>query len=390
MADACGGANGVVPFTADDLLATATASTGLDDYGDFGDGDWRSRFVALVEACNASDLTVVGRLMTREELLRALRTRLLMAQRWRAEPSMADERIVAPIIVTGPARSGTSILFELLGLDPTLRSPRAADALHPVPPAGTDDAQRLAMAECEQELWADVQPEFAAVHELRADLPVECITLNLPSFAGSHWFFVLRELGAWMPDLEADFAWHRAVLQTLQHGQPQRSWVLKTPGYLMVLDAVLAAYPDARLMLTHRDPARTMPSTVSATATVHWLRRDDVDLAGLVATIGGAFGGALLDVTRRRSDGWMDGRFGDIRFQQLLAEPVATITGAFEQLGIGRDPSRGVDIERYLAQKPQGKFGVHRYTAEEWGFDSEALHRELRPYTDFFDVELEA
>ena len=157
---------------------------------------------------------------------------------------MADERIVAPIIVTGPARSGTSILFELLGLDPTLRSPRAADALHPVPPAGTDDAQRLAMAECEQELWADVQPEFAAVHELRADLPVECITLNLPSFAGSHWFFVLRELGAWMPDLEADFAWHRAVLQTLQHGQPQRSWVLKTPGYLMVLDAVLAAYPD--------------------------------------------------------------------------------------------------------------------------------------------------
>ena len=80
----------------------------------------------------------------------------------------------------------------------------------------------------------------------------------------------------------------------------------------------------------------------------------------------------------------MDGRFGDIRFQQLLAEPVATITGAFEQLGIDRDPSRGIDIERYLAEKPQGKFGVHRYTAEEWGFDPDVLHDELRPYTDFF------
>ena len=110
-----------------------------------------------------------------------------------------------------------------------------------------------------------------------------------------------------MPDLDADFAWHRAVLQTLQHGRPEKSWVLKTPGYLMMLDAVLAEYPDARLMLTHRDPARTMPSTVSTTATVQWLRKDDVDLAGLVATVGAAFGGALLDVTRAALRG-LDGR----------------------------------------------------------------------------------
>jgi hypothetical protein len=389
MADAGGGAEHIVPLAVDELLDTATTSTGLDDFGDFGDGDWRTRFTALVDAINASDLHVVGRLMTREELLRALRTRLLMAQRWREQPAIADERIVAPIIVTGPARSGTSILFELLALDPTLRSPRAADALHPAPPAGTTDPERLAMTECEQELWADVQPEFAAMHELRSDLPVECITINLPSFAGSHWFFVLSDLGAWAPDLDADFAWHRAVLQTLQHDQPERSWLLKTPGYLMILDAVLAEYPDARIVLTHRDPARTMPSTVSTTATVQWLRKDAVDLDGLITTVGAAFGSALLDVTRRRSEGWMDGRCGDVHFKRLLREPATTIAAAFEQLGVERDPSRGTDIERYLAEKPQGKFGLHRYDAAEWGFDTGALHEQLRPYLDFFDVELE-
>ena len=79
--------------------------------------------------------------------------------------------IEAPIVVTGPARSGTTILFELLGLDPGLRTPVATDVLHPAPPAGVDDAARFAMTESEQELWADVQPEFAAIHELRSDLP---------------------------------------------------------------------------------------------------------------------------------------------------------------------------------------------------------------------------
>jgi hypothetical protein len=389
MADACGGAAHVVPIEANGLIDTARASTGLDDFGDFGDGDWRSRFGALVDAINDAGLHVVGRLMTREELLRGLRTRLLMAQRWRDEPAIADERIVAPIIVTGPARSGTTILFELLGLDPTLRSPRAADALHPAPPLGTTDALRVAMTECEQELWADVQPEFAAIHELRSDLPVECVTINLPSFAGSHWFFVLQDLGSWMPDLDADFAFHRAVLQTLQHGVPERPWLLKTPGYLMILDAVFAAYPDARIVLTHRDPARTMPSTVSTTATVKWMRTDDVDLDTLVMSIGSAFSGALLDVTNRRRDGWMADRFGDVHFRSLLAEPAETIAAAFGQLGIHREPSRADDIVRYLGDKPQGKFGVHRYDASEWGFDAATLHDELRPYLDYFAVELE-
>ena len=67
-----------------------------------------------------------------------------------------DILIAAPVIVTGPARSGTSILFELMWLDPTLRGPLAWGALHPVvPPEAPSDAQRLAMSECEQEIWAD-------------------------------------------------------------------------------------------------------------------------------------------------------------------------------------------------------------------------------------------
>lgn len=391
MGPASGGAERAVPLSAGALIDHTRRSTGVAAPHDLGDGDWEGRLRALVDAVNDGDLHVVGRLMTREELLRGLRTRVLVGERRRLHPAIAEEPVEAPIVVTGPARSGTTILFELLGLDPGLRTPVATDVLHPAPPPGTTAAEVVAMTECEQELWADVQPEFAALHELRADLPVEDITLCAPSLAGSHWAMVLGDLGAWAPDVQADLAFHRALLQTVQHGEPRRRWLLKTPGYLTVLDDLLAAYPDACLVLTHRDPARTMPSTASTVAMIRWLRSDAVDLDTLVPLVGAVFTEALATVGRRRLDGSLAGvAFGDVRFADLMADPVAAVEAACA--GIGRDvgPEHREAVVAYLRDKPRGKHGAHRYTAEDWGFDPDALHAELAEYMSLFDVAVEA
>jgi hypothetical protein len=389
MGTAAGGARRFVPIDAGELIDHARASTGIADPGDLGDGDWEGRLRALVDAVNGSDLHTVGRLMTREELLRGLRTRLLVGDRRRSEPAIADEAIEAPIVVTGPARSGTTILFELLGLDPGLRTPIATDVLHPVPPAGTDDGMVRAMTEAEQELWADVQPEFAAIHELRSDLPVECITICSPSFAGNHWSMVLTDPGGWAPDVKADLAFHRALLQTVQHGRPPRRWLLKTPGYVFMLDDLLAAYPDACIVLTHRDPARTFPSTVSTTAMVQWLRTDSIDLDVFSALLRALFTDALTAIAERRGDGSLPGVYGDVRFADLMADPVAAIAGAYEAIGRDLTAEHRAAVTRYLAAKPRGKHGVHRYTAEDWGFDPAALRTGLAGYMDRFAVPIE-
>jgi hypothetical protein len=389
MGPASGSAGRLVPLDAGDLLDQTRASTGIADPGDLGDGDWEERLRALVAAINGSELHVVGRLMTREELLRCLRTRFLVGDRWRRDPSIADEPIEAPVIVTGPARSGTTILFELLGLDAGLRTPVAADVLHPVLPDGVGDTDRRAMTEVEQELWADVQPEFAAMHELRWDLPVECITICAPSFAGSHWAMVLTTLDPWQPDVKADLAFHRALLQTVQHGQPPRRWLLKTPGYVFMLDDLLAAYPDACIVLTHRDPGRTMPSTVSTAAMVQWLRTDHVDLDAFSALIGALFGDALNTIARRRDDGSLPGTYGDVRFADLMADPVAAIAGAYAAIGRELTPVHRDAIVRYLDAKPRGKYGTHHYAAEDWGFDAATLRRDLAAYMARFDMPAE-
>ena len=390
MGPAAGGAQRMVPLDAGALVDEARASTGVDDPGDLGDGDWEGRLRALVGGVDAADLHVVGRLMTREELLRGLRVRLLLGERRRREPGIADEVIEAPIVVTGPARSGTTILFELLALDPGLRSPIATDVLHPAVPPGTGAAEVRAMTESEQELWADVQPEFAAIHELGSDLPVECITICAPSFAGSHWSMVLTGQGDWAPDLAADLAFHRAVLQAVHHGRPPRRWLLKTPGYLMMLDDLLAAYPDASVVLTHRDPARTMPSTVSTTAMVQWLRTDRVDLDGLAAVIGAVFTDALTAVADRRGDGTLPGVYGDVRFADLMSDPVAAIAGAYGAIDRELTPGHRQAVVEYLAAKPRGKHGTHRYSAADWGFDEAALRAGLAGYMDRFGVVAES
>ncbi len=392
LGDSVAGAKRLVPIGIDELVETAAGSLGVDaaEIGDFGDPDWRRRLDALVRGIDALEMNVVGRLMTRQELLRSLRSRILLARAWDGDPAIERERIEAPLIVTGPARSGTSILFELLWLDPSLRGPLATEALHPVP--FSNEAARLAMSECEQEFWSDVVPEFAAIHELRSDLPVECVTLTMPSFCGSHWGMV--GVASMEVDMAETYAFEKRLLQVLQHADETRSpaprnWLLKTPGHLMTIDLVFETFPDAWIVMTHRDPAKTMPSTVSTTAIVQWMRMDSVDAPMLARMIGSVFSAALDSVSERRARGDLPERFVDIHFQDLLKDPVETLRRAYDTMGRVFNRGHEERIRHYLAEKPRGKFGVHRYTPEEWGFTKEEIRKNLSGYIEREKIRLE-
>ena len=397
MGDSLGGpvegARRLVPIDPDAMVAEAVRSLGLAGdalAGDFGDPGWRARFDALARAVHGSRMTVVGRLMTRQELFRALRTRLLQNRAWAQDAGIASERIEAPLVVTGPARSGTTILFELLWLDPGVRAPLAWEALHPLPmPEGDAESVRVRASECEQELWADVQPEFAAVHELRSDLPVECVTLTQPCFAGTHWPMIGQLEGFALDPVEM-YAYEKRALQLLQRGRPPATWLLKTPGHLMTIDLLLGTFPDARVIQTHRDPAKTMPSTVSTTAMVMWMRSNDIDLELLTGAVQAGFSAALNAVAQRRAEGSLPAaQFGDVHFQELLKDPVDAIRRAYDQIGRPFAAEHGERIVAYLPEKPKGKFGVHRYAPEDWGFTAKGLRDDLAPYLSHFGVALE-
>ena len=228
-------------------------------------------------------LTVLGRLSARAEIIRNLQTRLRLADYWRAHPDVFDEEIVEPVFIVGPPRTGTSILLELLARDPGLRPVVAHEAHFPL------DRSRCGptaseVSEPEQEFWADIHPDFQAMHELRSDLPCECVHFVQPEFRSWHWsmMFDLNDVpGRTTPEAnQAIYRFHRQFLQTLQHRDGHRSrFLLKTPAHLGFLPELFETYPDALVIFTHRDPLKFIGSSANLTGVLHWMRSDDVDLS---------------------------------------------------------------------------------------------------------------
>jgi hypothetical protein len=392
MAPGVGGAAAVIPFDADELIATAQRATGLHD---FGPPTWEEPFRRLVASLgHDAQLHVLGRLMSRHDVLRHLCTRLLVIDARHRNPAIADEAIVAPIFITGPARSGTSILHELLAQDPQLRAPFAWEMAYPIaPPPGQAD-ERLLWAESEFDLWGDVSPEFNAVHELAARLPEECLWLMAPEFDPTFWT-TCTDIGpflAWraQTDPRPIYDFHKKMLQLLQHGTVARPWVLKSPGHLGRLQTVFAVYPDARVIHTHRDPARVLPSTVSTLAAGRRVRSDAVDANAIAGTVGFGLRRLLDSAMSVRASGTIpDGRIADLHYLDLLRDPQAAIRGAYQAIDLPFDAGMAERVRAYLAARPQDKHGVHRYRAADYGLDTTQIHRDFAAYLAHYGIETE-
>lgn len=392
--DAVGDPRRLVSLDADELLDAATTSIGSQDFGP--DGDWEAGYRALVGHLDEhARLTVLGRLSARAEILRNLQTRLRLAAYWTQHPEVFDEEIVEPVFIVGPPRTGTSILLELLAEDPGLRPVIAHEAHFPLGPLPGVERTPHELAQPEQEFWADIHPDFLAMHELRSDLPCECVHFVQPEFRSWHWsmMFDLNEL----PDRstpeanQAIYRFHKRFLQTLQHrdGRPSR-FLLKTPAHLGFLPELFATYPDARVVFTHRDPLKFIGSSANLTGVLHWMRSDDVDMSMRGPIMAAVYEILLGGAMQQRIAGAVPAeQITDVHFRTLLADPVAAIEAAYDELGLPFAASMRQSIPDYLASKPKGKFGVHRYDPARLGLDESGLRAQFAAYIDHYDVALE-
>ena len=166
--------------------------------------------------------------------------------------------------------------------------------------------------------------------------------------------------------------------------------MLKTPAHLMLLPLLYAEFNDAWVVQTHRDPAKTMPSTVSTTAMIQWMRTDDVDVDSAAQNILAVFAAGLNGSIDVRASGLVPAdRFVDVHFAELMSDPVATLRAAYATMGRDFTDDHAAAVLDYLANKPKGKFGVHRYQPEDWGYTAESLRAAMAPYIDHYGVTCE-
>jgi hypothetical protein len=299
--------------------------------------------------------------------------------------------VPAPVFITGPARSGTSILQELLALDPNLRAPLAYEMAHPVVGSDVADETRIGWAECEFDLWGDVNPGFRAVHDLDARLPEECIWLMAPAFDLGFWSTNV-EVPSWLAyraftDPVPTYAFHRRFVQVLQGGTPT-TWLFKSPVHLSRLGALLSVYPDARIIRTHRDPLKTVPSTVSTLAHGRFTRSDEVDTRAIAAS--STFGlQMMLNGLVAPEAALPEGQVAELQYLDLMRDPVDAVGRVYEVLGLPMAPELPGLMSEYLDARPQGRLGAHRYSLADYGLDGNTLRKEFTPYTDAFSVPYE-
>lgn len=386
----------IVPLDPDEMLATARASTELSE---IGDDHWLETYRRRIESIDQEARTnLMGRLLTRAETIRVLQTRLRLLEAWRTRPEILEAPIEKPIFVLGAPRTGTTILLELLSLDPALRAPLSWEAQHPLSHGDAQDvATKQSYAEAEHDLWMDLQPEFATLHEMRSDLPCECVHFMALDFGGPYWsmHYQTQRFLDWantQPEiLPRTYRLHRNFLQTLQTGHPARRWLLKSPGHLMTAEALFAEYPDATVVHTHRDPRKFVGSAASTTAMLGWLRSDEVEptLHGQLAL--GGFGFMLTQVMQKRSAGTLpDAQFVDSHYLDLMDEPVAAIRRIYASAELEWPAGHEDRITAYLRDKPKGKFGAHRYSLEEYGLTIDAVDATYAEYVAHYGVRSEA
>jgi hypothetical protein len=382
----------LVPLDEASLIQTACTATGLDDYGDDG---WREPMGIFVRALNdEADLNLLGRIMARNEIVRALVNRLEVHATLARHPEISAERIDAPILIVGTGRSGTSILHELLTQDTRHRVARTWELLHPCPPpegATYETDARIAAAEQEYTFWHLVTPEYRTMHENGGSVPNEDPHIDMLEFASDHFMgsYPVPSYARWLArsDPGPGFRAHRRFLQLLQWRCPGERWVLKSPSYLAKLPAFFAEYPDAYVVLTHRDPIKVLPSLVDLMATLRWMHSDTVDVDAVVKSAVHGTAIAMDLVMQWRDDGTLpNDRIVDVRFDDLVGDTWLTMHAIYERTGSALTPDAEARMRAYLDAKPRDRHGRHSYDFGDTGLDLGETRARFAAYQNRFQV----
>ncbi len=385
--------------TSDELVDTAVSEAGLDDFGDWA---WRDGLDALTASIAVdAELNDAGRFIMRAWTHDRLVNRLRVVAWLRAHPEASRGTVRAPIVVAGMLRTGTTILLELLAQDPANRPLMKWEGLTSVPPpraATFHDDPRIAVEVAKQEAIYAMVPELKAVHWEPGDGPTECVALLTQSFRAQDWHGLFRvpSYVEWFHgcDMGPAYAYHRASLELLQSEAPGR-WVLKAPGHLLALDTLFATYPDARLVVTHRDPLETVPSSISLSVTA---RPDSLTSAWSNGSSGneslGAYFarlwvdvlGLMVDRLGEFRDRRPDVAVHDLHYRDLVADPVGAVAAIYAHWGDEMTPEAAQRMHDYLEGHPKGRHGAHHYSVADFGLDERAVRDRFADYCERFDV----
>jgi len=391
----CMDIKGVVPLNENSLLNTAKHNTGLDD---FGDDDWYEPFKILIKSIEEeAQLNLIGRLMTRTDLLLYLEARLQIEDTIKKNPEILEQEIKQPIMIIGQGRSGTSVLQNVLSMDPDNAVLKEWEIAYPCPPpekATYKTDPRIKKADGFLTMVNRVIPEIQSMHEFGADMPMECIKLHCLTFNSPAWF---NSFGGEIPSYNAAmanrsvvpvFEYEKKVLKLLQWKNPRKHWLLKSPASIIHIPEILEVFPDMGFVWIHRDPVKALSSVVNLIGNLMWCRSDHPFTNFAMERYTDADAGAAM---MSQPIEWIESgvlpkeRLCSVQYLDFMKDPMAIVSHIYDYLGIEMTEEGRHAMSKYMSENPRSSRPVHKYNAG----DPEQIKIERAAYKkhqDYFNV----
>jgi hypothetical protein len=382
MREALAGYGAMLQLDPDAMIATATERSGLHDWGDPG---FRERLEVLCRALrDEAGLSDAGTAVVFEQLVGNLVNRLRLQALVTAHPEIDEVPIERPIIICGLPRTGTTHLHNLLAADPALRHLPYWESLEPFPTLDEPDEQpRRDRCATGLDLVNTSMPEFKRMHDMTVDHAHEEIQLLANDVSGM-LFETTYQISSFAAhykshDQAPSYAYLKRSLQAMQWLRGGTRWVLKSPQHLEQFPTLLATFPDATFVVTHRDPVEvtqsmaTMISYAARMATAkpdptaisrYWLGRAEDLLGGCV----------------RDRDVLPAGQSIDIRFDDFMSDEEGTVARIYELAGQPFDDGARSAMSRFRDEHPRGRYGGVIYDPADLGLETAEVAERLGAY----------
>jgi hypothetical protein len=369
------------------IMAGARIAAGLQDFGkdmSFQTGlDVLLRDVAELADRPALQAQVLDRITG------FLVTRLRLVEDARLHPEICEQSIERPIFVVGLPRSGTTITYDMLALDPGVRYPREWELALPWPAteaATIDRDPRIDIIQPIFDAVVEASPELLNVHRFDCRAPGECNTGMMGHFSSVNWIseFGARHHAEWLIETvpQGHFAEHKRLLQQMQWKGPKGRWLLKGPQHIFHMPALFETYPDARIVWTHRDPVAIFSSVSDLILLTQRAAGFDPDPHELGDLIRRKWTAGILNALRdRAAHPEIDRAIIDQPHRAIIADPLGVMHRNLAFLGQPLTEEFDARMRAFLADDAKsGRLGKHHHSLERFGLDPDVIRRELEPY----------
>lgn len=374
-------------FDRAEYIACARKETGLADFGD----PWIFEHLdALIPALETeAALSAAGVEIADGMITRALVNRLRFVELLKRHPEIEREQVRVAAIVVGLPRTGSTMLHRVLASAPGMTGVRWYEAQNYAPfpeeVRGQPEPRRVAAREILDYMLKAI-PELMSIHPMDIDQPDEELIILGQLFSSTmiEGTYHVPSFAQWLTahDRERPYRDLKRILQALQWQDPTRAgkqWVLKTPGHLMALEAIERIFPEALIVMTHRDPVETIPSYCSMELALYRMVSERIG-ARDVAEFWVPRLQQLLDMFMAARRHMGADRFIDIRYRDLVQQPVEMGTRVLTAANIDVTPKIRAGMETWIEANRREDRAPHRYTLEDFGLTEADINARFGEY----------